>query len=339
MPVKNLKEFILKYRFLGNTGLKVSTAGLGCGGASKLGIAKGASTNEAVALVSHCLDMGVNLVDTAAAYGTEPIVGEALQGYNRSDIVVATKIAGRHNRPRQPLSELVADIDQSLTNLRTDYIDLIQLHGLLPADYDYAVGDVLPVLQRLREAGKVRFIGVTESPGRDLDTQTVCRAIEGNEFDTCMLAISVLNQKGARRVLPLEKRRNKGIIAMMAVRRVFASEDLLMREVRQLAACGQLPKTLSQKNELRRVLLDQTDCGSFAETAYRYVASLEGVSTVLFGTADKAHATHNIDCILKPPLSDEAMDTLEALFGHLSGVGLQARPPRSWWRKLLRMQG
>ncbi len=335
----NLKGSILKYRSLGTTGLKVSAAGLGCGGASRLGISKGAGTNEAVGLVRHCFDMGVTFVDTAAGYGTEPIVGEALQHHDRSAIIIATKIPGRHNRPHQHVSELEADVDQSLANLRTDYIDLIQLHGLLPADYDYVVGSILPVLQRLREAGKVRFIGVTESATRDLDTQTLRRAVEGNEFDTCMLAVSIFNQKGARRILPRAEHRGRGVIAMMAVRRAFASEKLLMQEVRQLAAGGQLPARLSQETELRRVLLDQTGCGSFSETAYRYVASLEGVSTVLFGTASKAHATHNINCILKPPLPDESRHVLETLFGHLSGVGLHARPPRPWWRKLLRMPG
>ncbi len=327
----------MKYRTLGSTDLKVSTAGLGCGGASKLGMAKGGSVPEAVALVKHCLDMGVNFVDTAAAYGTEPVVGEALQTYRRSDIVIATKLPGRHNRPGHPVSDIVADVDRSLANLRTDYIDLVQLHGLLPADYDYAVGNVLPALQRLRDAGKIRHIGVTESTKRDLETQTLCRAVDGDGFDTGMLAISILNQHGAGRVLPRARQANKGIIAMMAVRRVLANEDLLMRAISQLVALGQLPETLSQKTELRRVLLDQTDCRSYTETAYRYVASLPGVSTVLFGTADKGHATHNVECILKPPLSPEAMHTIENLFGHLSGVGLDARPPRPWWRKLLRM--
>ncbi len=329
----------MKYTTLGSTGLKVSTAGLGCGGASKLGLARGGSVPEAIALVRHCIDMGVNFIDTAAGYGTEPVVGKALQNYCRSNIVIATKLPGRLNRPGHPVSDIVADIDRSLANLRTDYIDLIQLHGLLPADYDYAAGNILPVLDRLREAGKIRHIGVTESPTRDLDTQTLCRAVDGDEFDTGMLAISILNQKGAGRILPRAVQRSKGIIAMMAVRRVFTNEDLLIQEVSRLAARGQLPETLSRKAELRRVLLDQTDCGSYTETAYRFVASLQGVSTVLFGTADKGHATHNVECILKPPLSEEARHTLEALFGHLSGVGLDARPPRSWWRKLLRLPG
>ena len=69
----------MEYVMLGRTGLRVSVAGLGCGGFSRLGLGTGKSNAEAVALVRQALDMGVNLLDTAAAYGTEAIVGEAIK--------------------------------------------------------------------------------------------------------------------------------------------------------------------------------------------------------------------------------------------------------------------
>ena len=69
----------MEYVTLGRSGLKVSVAGLGCGGFSRLGLATGKSEAEAVALVRGALDMGVNLFDTAAVYGTEAVVGEAIR--------------------------------------------------------------------------------------------------------------------------------------------------------------------------------------------------------------------------------------------------------------------
>jgi L-galactose dehydrogenase len=69
----------MEYVTLGRTGLRVSVAGLGCGGFSRLGLGTGKSEEEAVALVRHALDLGVNLLDTAAVYGTEGVVGQAIK--------------------------------------------------------------------------------------------------------------------------------------------------------------------------------------------------------------------------------------------------------------------
>jgi len=80
----------MEYVTLGRTGLSVSVAGLGCGGFSRLGLGTGNITAEAVALVRQALDLGVNLLDTAAMYGTEAVVGEAIKSIPRESVVVAT---------------------------------------------------------------------------------------------------------------------------------------------------------------------------------------------------------------------------------------------------------
>ena len=69
----------MQYTTLGKTGLKVSVAGLGCGGNSRIGLGTGLSSAQSVALVREALDLGVNFLDTAAAYETEDIVGEAIK--------------------------------------------------------------------------------------------------------------------------------------------------------------------------------------------------------------------------------------------------------------------
>jgi aryl-alcohol dehydrogenase-like predicted oxidoreductase len=88
------------------TGVRVCVAGLGYGGFSRLGLGTGKSKTEAVALVRQALDMGVNLLDTAAAYGTEAVVGEAIRTVPREDVVIATRAwiprsAGRHAAERE----------------------------------------------------------------------------------------------------------------------------------------------------------------------------------------------------------------------------------------------
>src|SRR5215472_16588751 len=90
-PLAVDRILVMDYVTLGRTGLKVSVAGLGCGGFSRLGLGTGKTAAEAVALIRQALDMGVNLLDTAAAYGTEAVVGEAIKGVPRDNVVVAIK--------------------------------------------------------------------------------------------------------------------------------------------------------------------------------------------------------------------------------------------------------
>ena len=91
----------MEYTTLGNTGLKVSVAGLGCGGNSRLGMRTGLTEEESIGIVKKALDLGVTLFDTAEAYKTETILGKALSGLDRDSIVVTTKAnIGKADAPR-----------------------------------------------------------------------------------------------------------------------------------------------------------------------------------------------------------------------------------------------
>ena len=94
----------MEYTTLGKTGLEVSVAGLGCGGASRLGQGDGKSQAESVALVRRAHELGVNFFDTARAYGTEEVVGNAITG-RREEVVVSTKTMFR-NRDSVDIEEV-----------------------------------------------------------------------------------------------------------------------------------------------------------------------------------------------------------------------------------------
>jgi aryl-alcohol dehydrogenase-like predicted oxidoreductase len=122
---------------LGRTGLDVTPICLGAGGHSRLGQTTGASTDESVALVRAALDLGINFVDTAANYGTEPIVGAAVQG-RRDEVVISTKIGPTPSMAVNDLitaAELRERVELSLGRLGTDRIDILHLHGVLPEQY------------------------------------------------------------------------------------------------------------------------------------------------------------------------------------------------------------
>ena len=104
----------MHYTTLGRTGLRVSVAGLGCGGNSRIGLGAGLSTTQSVALIHAALDLGVNLIDTAEAYGTEEIVGAAIKDRPRDQIVISTKSQVTAAGSPKSAAAMVASLDASL---------------------------------------------------------------------------------------------------------------------------------------------------------------------------------------------------------------------------------
>src|SRR5205085_1434227 len=174
----------MEYTTLGRTGLKVSIAGLGCGGFSRLALGTGKTEADAIAIIRAALDLGVNLFDTAAAYGTEPVLGKALAGTPRDKVVICTKAPFGISNPDSRPERAVASLDRSLKELGTDYIDVYQLHGIAPRAYDHALELLAPALLREREKGKFRWVGITETAPGDPEHQMVQRAAHDGGADS-----------------------------------------------------------------------------------------------------------------------------------------------------------
>src|SRR4051812_11511253 len=178
----------MNYTTLGRTGLRVSVAGLGCGGFSRLGKSAGKTEAESIALVQLALDHGINLIDTAAAYGTEEIVGRAIAGVKRDAVVLATKGTVRSGEAPLAGEEVVRSLENSLRRLGTDRVDVFQLHGMTRAIYTHAVEEIVPALLRARDAGKFRFLGITENASGDHQHAVLLDAVATGMFDTVMVA-------------------------------------------------------------------------------------------------------------------------------------------------------
>ncbi|HTZ36186.1 MAG TPA: aldo/keto reductase, partial [Stellaceae bacterium] len=106
----------MDYTTLGRTGLKVSVAGLGCGGFSRLGLGTGGGDDGAIAIVRQAIDLGVNLFDTAAAYGTEEVLGKAIAG-RRDGLVICTKAPFSWSSGQADPAGIVDSLDASLRRL------------------------------------------------------------------------------------------------------------------------------------------------------------------------------------------------------------------------------
>ena len=294
-------------------------AGPARGGFSRLGLGRGKTEAEAIAVVHAALDHGVNLLDTAAAYGTEEVVGRALAG-RRDGVVLATKAMVREGTRALSGAEVVASLEASLTRLGTDRVEVFQLHAVLPREYDHVMAEIVPALLRARDAGKIRHVGITETAPNDHAHATLIRALDDGVWATMMVAFIMMHTNARDTLFPRTRSQGVGTLMMFAVRNVFSQPERLAEEMRGLAADGKLDAGIAA--DPFGFLLHATGASSLTDAAYRFVRHEPGADVVLFGTSDIDHLRDNIASILKPPLpaADQAM--LRARFGHLVGVGL-----------------
>jgi aryl-alcohol dehydrogenase-like predicted oxidoreductase len=318
----------MKYTTLGRTGLRVSVAGLGCGGFSRLGLNAGLGDDHAVGIVRQALDLGVNVIDTASVYGTEEVVGKALRGVPRDSVVICTKTSKPAGDKTFSLDKVLESLDGSLKRLGVNYVDVFQLHAVAPAAYDYVRDEIAPALLREKARGKFRFLGITETAPNDHEQVMLNRATQDGIWDTAMLAFHLMDQVARGKVFPHTLANGVGTLMMFAVRSIFARPAQLSEAMNDLAAAGLVPAELAARDNPLDFLLHDGGASSVTDAAYRYVRHEPGVDVVLFGTGSPDHLRTNIESILKPPLPDVDRARLAALFSHLRGVGLEVPPPR-----------
>ena len=314
----------MDYRMLGRTGLRVSVAGLGCGGFSQLGLAAGKGEAHAVSIIQQAIDLGVNFFDTAAAYGTEAVLGKAVRSVRREDVVIATKAPFAVSSGRAAPETIVASLDNSLRELATDYVDIYQLHGVSPAAYDHAHDVLAPVLLREKEKGKFRHLGISETAPHDPRHEMIRRAVGDGLWEVVMVGFHMMHQNARDAVFPLTQARGIGTLLMFVVRNIFSQPERLRGTMRELAAKGLVPEEIAASPDLLGFLVHPGGASSVPDAAYRFVRHEPGVDVVLFGTGDPEHLRTNIASILKPPLPAADRQRLAELFGHLVGVGLDA---------------
>ena len=317
----------MQYTTLGRTGLKVSVAGLGCGGFSKLGLGRGKTEAEAVVLVRRALDLGVNLLDTASVYGTEAVVGKGIKGYSRDKVVISTKAKPNHASKLIPVADVIGSLDKSLRQLDVEYVDILHLHGVFPQHYDIIYNAYVPALLKEQDKGKLRFLGITESPHHDPIQEMVSRALQDDVWDVMMIGFHMLNQTPRKRILPVIIKKNIGTLIMYVVRNIFSVPGRLHEEILCQIAAGKLPAAMADDRDPLNFLLHKAGAGSLIDAAYRYVRHEPGCNVVLFGTSDAKHMEANIASILRPPLPEADRLRLAKVFGHLEGVGFDLPGP------------
>ena len=307
----------MDYTTFGRTGLRVSVMGLGCGGPSRIGQRTERTDADSIAIVRQALDAGVNYFDTAEAYQTEALVGQALRGVDRSRYVLSTKKSYR----REISPTLVREgVEASLSRLNTDYIDIYNLHGVSAADYPMLREQILPTFFDLRDEGKIRFIGVSEMFGEDTTHQMLRLSLPDDLWDVVMVGFNILNQTAREAVFPQTMAQNVAVQIMFAVRRALSRPEKLVTTLQDLIDLGELdPGDIDMDNPLGFVL-DESDATSLVDAAYRFCRYEPGVDVVLSGTGNPAHLQANIDSLSRPPLPADVVEKLRAIFRRASSV-------------------
>ena len=319
-----MKERAMQYRPLGNTGLTVSVAGLGCGGNSRLGLGRGASFDECVGVARAAIDLGVNFLDTAEVYGTEEIVGAAVKAYDRDRLVISTKALFKTEDTAETVTQKV---EASLKRLGLDHVDIFHFHAVGPAAYEHHRDVLAPALLRLKEQGKVRHVGLTETGPRDPEQAMLARAVEEAPWEVIMLAYSLVNQGARTRVFPVTVRRGIGTLLMFVVRNIFSNDAYRRAVFAKLVEDGLLDRSVLSDGDPLAFLVAEGGAESITDAAYRYARHEKGADVILFGTGNRAHVKANVESILRQPLPAPVIERLHRTFGHLSGVGLDLPGP------------
>ncbi len=294
-------------RVLGRTNLKVSvlslgTVELGMGyGIRKPGQPERPDRAEAVRLLQSAADRGINLFDTAPAYGeSEKLIGEALG--RRQDIYLATKVSVPEKDGRlltgKPLQKTIsASLEASLKALKQNCLDIVQIHNATVETIER--GEIVEALLRARDAGKVRFLGASV-----YGEAAALSAIGTGVFDTLQLAYNLLDPRMAVKVFPAAYQSNTGVICRSALLKGALSERAKW-----------LPEALAPLREQAARAM-HTLAGSWQklpQIALRFCLSSPYIDTVLVGASNRRELDSALEAAAAGPLSDHHLELASGL--------------------------
>jgi aryl-alcohol dehydrogenase-like predicted oxidoreductase len=204
----------MNYRTLGHTGVKVSPL---CLGAMMFGAWGNPDHEDSIRIIHRALDAGINFIDTADVYSrgeSEEIVGKALAGGRRDNVVLATKVHGKMGDDPNEFGNsrrwIVKEVENSLRRMGTDWIDLYQIHR---PEADTDIDETLGALSDLVRAGKVRYIGSSTFPASQIvEAQWVAERRGRERFISEQPPYSILTRGIENDVLPTCQRHRMGVI-------------------------------------------------------------------------------------------------------------------------------
>jgi aryl-alcohol dehydrogenase-like predicted oxidoreductase len=329
----------MQLRVFGRTGMQLSVLGFGCGAVGGFMVRGDAADQERV--IARAIAAGVNYFDTAVQYGngeSEKNLGRVLQKLKPANVAVGTKVRLPPGEFGRIADAVTTSLEGSLARLGLDRVDIFHLHNPItetgggPAlSVRQVLDDVVPAFQRLRQQGKIRFLGMTAVG----DTAALRQVIDARVFDSAQVVYNMLNPSAGEqlpkdypaqdygRLFDSTKAAGVGVVGI----RVLAGGALSGSAERHPIA-GPAPEpigsAISYDADLERArrlipLVEEGFAASLAEAATRFALSHPAMGTILVGMATPQQFEDALAAVQKGPLPQAALDRLSELRQGFSG--------------------
>lgn len=284
----------MEKRQLGQTDMRVSVLGFG---GSEIGYDQ-AATKRVSSLLNKALDDGLNVIDTAECYlKSEEMIGQAVSA-RRRDYYLFTKCGHPKMWGREDWSpaSILQSIERSLRRMRTDFLDLIQLHSFSEAEL--RKGEAIEALQQARSKGYARYIGFSG------DGHAARYAVECGQFDALQTSISIADQEALELTLPLARETHIGVIAKRPI------ANAAWRTGRRPTNPYHYPyweRLLKLNYDFLRTQQEEA-----VSTALRFTLSVPGVDTAIVGTTRPGRWRENAAMLDAGPLPSDQFEMILA---------------------------
>jgi aryl-alcohol dehydrogenase-like predicted oxidoreductase len=329
----------MQLRVFGRTGLGLSVLGFGCGAVGGFMVRGDPADQERV--VARAIAAGVNYFDTAVQYGngeSEKNLGRVLRRLKPANLVVGTKVRLPESEFGRIADAVAVSLEGSLARLNLDRVDIFHLHNPITEagggpslSVRQVLDDVVPAFERLRQQGKIRFLGITALG----DTAAVRQVIDARAFDSAQIVYNMLNPSAAEALPPNYPAQDYGRlfdstqaagVGVVGIR-VLAGGALSGSSERHPIA-GPAPEPIGSAmnydadvDRARRLiaLVEQGFASSLTEAATRFALSHPAMGTILVGMATPQQFEDALAAVEKGPLPRAALDRLSALRQAFSG--------------------
>jgi aryl-alcohol dehydrogenase-like predicted oxidoreductase len=323
----------------GRTGMQLSVLGFGCGAVGGMMVRGDPADQERT--IARAIAAGVNYFDTAVQYGdgeSEKNLGRVLQKLKPANVVVGTKVRLLPGEFGRIADAVTRSLEGSLARLNLDRVDIFHLHNAIAEteggsalSVRQVLGEVVPAFERLRQQGKIRFLGITAVGS----TAALHQVIDARTFDSAQVVYNMLNPSAAEelpvnypaqdygRLFNHTRAAGVGVVGI----RVLAGGALSGSDERHpIASPAPAPigSAVSYDADLVRAgrlmpLVKEGFATSLTEAATRFALSHPAMGTMLVGMATPQQFEDALAAVQKGPLSKAALDRLSALQQAFSG--------------------
>jgi aryl-alcohol dehydrogenase-like predicted oxidoreductase len=329
----------MQLRVFGRTGMQLSVLGFGCGAVG--GLMVRGDPDDQDRTIARAIDAGVNYFDTAVQYGngeSEKNLGRVLQKLKPANAVVGTKVRLPPSEFDRIANAVTMSLEGSLARLRLDRVDILHLHnaitekgGRSALSIRQVLDDVVPVFDRLRQQGKIRFLGMTAVG----DTAALHQVIDAGAFDSAQVVYNMLSPSAAEELPPNYPAQDYGRlfdhtkaagVGVVGIRVLAGGALSGSADRHPIASPAPEPigSAMSYDADIDRArrllpLVREGFATSLTEAATRFALSHAAMGTILVGMATPQQFEDALVAVQKGPLPQAALDRLAALRQAFSG--------------------